>query len=309
MTDRAENALTVSRKRPADMAMYGLIYFCAAFSVVLLAAIICYVLFRGVPSVNWEFLTTVTSVRKGTVGIAGNIVNTVLIVLLTMLLAIPVGIGAAIYLNEYARPGKLVSLIEFATETLSGIPSIIFGLFGMLFFGQTLGLGYSLLTGALTLILMVLPLITRNTQEALKTVPDSYRHGSVGLGAGKWYTIRTILLPSAMPGIITGVILAIGRIVGESAALLFTAGSAKALPKSVMDFVPRLLSTADGYLLDGGKFTQSGGTMTVQLYLSATSEGDFDTAFGIAVVLLILVFMINLGTKLLADKFDVTRKK
>lgn len=160
-------------------------------------------------------MTTVTSKLKGTVGIAGNLLNTLMIVVLTMLVALPVGVGAAVYLNEYAKPGKLVSLIEFATETLSGIPSILFGLFGSMFFGETLHLGYSLLTGALTLTLMVLPLITRNTQEALKTVPDSYRHGAVGLGAGKWYTIRTILLPSAMPGILTGAILAVGRIGGR----------------------------------------------------------------------------------------------
>lgn len=275
--------------------MYFLIYLCAAFSVLLLAGIIVYVLAKGAHSVNWNFLTSVTSALRGTVGIAGNIVNTLMIIVITMLIATPVGVGAAIYLNEYARPGRLVNLIEFATETLSGIPSIIFGLFGMMFFGQTLGLGYSILTGSLTLILMVLPLITRNTQEALKTVPDSYRHGAVGLGAGKWYTIRTILIPSSMPGIITGVILAIGRIVGESAALLFTAGSAKALPRTLEALFPKIF--------------QSGGTMTVQLYLSATSEGDFDTAFGIAVVLLVLVFLINLGTKRLAAKYDVTRKQ
>lgn len=289
------NSLTKKRIRYTDNLMYFLIYLCAGFSVLLLAGIIVYVFVRGVGSVNWEFLTTVTSVLHGTIGIAGNIVNTLIIILLTMLIATPIGVGAAVYLNEYAKPGKLLSMIEFATETLSGIPSIIFGLFGMMFFGQTLKLGYSLLTGALTLILMVLPLITRNTQEALKTVPTSYRHGSVGLGAGKWYTIRTILLPSAMPGIITGVILAIGRIVGESAALLFTAGSAKALPKAFSALF--------------GKVFQSGGTMTIQLYLSATSEGDFDTAFGIAVVLLVIVFLINLATKKLAAKFDVTRRK
>ncbi|MDO4490378.1 MAG: phosphate ABC transporter permease PstA [Lachnospiraceae bacterium] len=288
------SSLTASGKRPADQLLYGLICICAGFSVLLLAGIIAYVLVRGIGQVNWQFLTSVTSVLKGTVGIAGNIVNTVLIVVLTMLAAVPVSVGAAVYLNEYAKPGKLVTIIEFATETLSGIPSIIFGLFGMMFFGQTLGLGYSILTGSLTLMLMVMPLITRNTQEALKTVPDSYRHGAVGLGAGKWYTIRTILLPSAMPGIITGVILAVGRIVGESAALLFTAGSAKALPKTLAGLFPKIF--------------QSGGTMTTQLYLSATSEGDFDTAFGIAVVLLVLVFLINLGTKVLAAKADPERK-
>ena len=195
-----------------------LIYLCSAFSVCLLVGIICYVFVKGIRTVNWSFLTSVTSVLKGTVGIAGNIVNTLIIILITMIIAAPIGIGSAIYLNEYAKPGKLVTLIEYATETLSGIPSILFGLFGMMFFGEKLGLGYSLLTGSLTLILMVLPLITRNTQEALKTVPDSYRNGAIGLGSGKWHMIRTILIPSAMPGIITGVILALGRIVGESAA-------------------------------------------------------------------------------------------
>lgn len=276
-----------------EIILYGLIYLCAAVSVILLVGIIGYVLYKGIGSINPEFLTTVTSVLHGTVGIAGNIVNTIYIILITMIIATPIGVGSAVYLNEYAKPGKLVTVIEFATETLSGIPSIIFGLFGMMFFGQTLGLGYSLLTGSLTLILMVLPLITRNTQEALKTVPDSYRNGAIGLGAGKWHMIRTILLPSAMPGIITGVILAIGRIVGESAALLFTAGSGKALINGLNDIFP--------------KMHRSGGTMTVQLYLSATSEGDFDTAFGIAVTLLVIVFLINLGTKALAKKFDVNR--
>lgn len=295
MTNLQNTSLKAKIKRPKDKCLYFLIYFCAALTVALLAGIIIYVVVRGIGQINWEFLTTVTSVLKGTVGIAGNIVNTLMIVIITMLIVTPVGVGAAIYLNEYAKPGKLVTAIEFATETLSGIPSIIFGLFGMMFFGQTLGLGYSILTGSLTLVLMVLPLVTRNTQEALKTVPDSYRHGAVGLGAGKWYTIRTILLPSAMPGIITGVILAIGRIVGESAALLFTAGSAKLLPKSFMGIFEKIF--------------QSGGTLTNQLYLSATSEGDFETAFGIAVVLLILVLLINFGTKRLSAKFDLTRKK
>lgn len=280
--------------RARDLVMYILIGICAAFSVLLLAGIILYVFYRGLPTVSWQFLTGVTSSLKGTVGIAGNILNTLIVIILSMLIAAPIGIGAAIYLNEYARRGRLVTIIEFATETLSGIPSIIFGLFGMMFFNQTLGLGYSLLTGALTLTLMVLPLITRNTQEALKTVPDSYRNGAIGLGSGKWHMIRTILLPSAMPGIITGIILAIGRIVGESAALIFTAGSAKALPKSL------------GGLFQ--KIFQSGGTMTIQLYLSATSEGDFETAFGIAAVLLILVFLINLGTKRLAARFRAARR-
>ena len=221
-------------RKVKDNCVLALIYLAASFSVILLVGIIAYVFLKGFRSINWTFLTTVTSALKGTTGIAGNIVNTLYVVLLTLLIATPIGIGSAIYLNEYAKPGKIVRLIEFTTETLSGIPSIIFGLFGMVFFGTTLGFGYSILTGALTLTLMVLPLITRNTQEALKTVPDSYRSGAVGIGATKWYMIRTILLPSAMPGIITGVILAVGRIVGESAALLFTAGSGYLLPKAGM---------------------------------------------------------------------------
>ena len=285
--------MTRSRKIK-DLIMRCLIYFCASLSVLLLIGIIAYVFVKGAGSVNWSFLTSVTSVLKGTVGIAGNIVNTILIILMTMLIATPIGVGSAIYLNEYAKPGRIVTIIEYATETLSGIPSILFGLFGMMFFGTKLGLGYSILTGALTLTLMVLPLITRNTQEALKTVPASYRNGAIGLGSGKWHMIRTILIPSAMPGIITGAILAVGRIVGESAALLFTAGSAKLLPPDFMG------------LLD--KPFQSGGTLTVQMYLSATSEGDFDTAFGIAVVLLVIVLGINLSTKGLTKHFDLTRK-
>lgn len=287
--------MTKKKLRISELFLYGLIFLSSLLAVLFLIFIIGYVLSKGIRRVNLEFLTTVTSVRKGTVGIAGNIVNTILIILLTMLIATPIGVGAAIYLNEYAKPGRLVSVIEFATEVLAGIPSIIFGLFGMMFFGETLGFGYSILTGALTLILMVLPLITRNTQEALKTVPDGYRNGAIGLGAGKWYIIRTILLPSSMPGIITGVILAIGRIVGESAALLFTAGSAKLLPKGILGIFDKIF--------------QSGGTLTIQLYLSATSEGDFESAFGIAVVLLVIVLAINFLTKALTQKFDVSGQK
>lgn len=277
-----------------DYLMYALIYICAGFSVILLVGIILYVFAKGIKTVDWSFLTSVTSVLKGTKGIAGNIVNTLIIILITMVIATPIGIGSAIYLNEYAKPGRLVSIIEYATETLAGIPSIIFGLFGMMFFVEKLKLGYSLLAGSFTLILMILPLITRNTQEALKTVPASYRSGAIGLGSGKWHMIRTILIPSAMPGIITGVILAIGRIVGESAALLLTAGSAKLLTQTFEQLLK--------------KPAQSGGTLTIQMYLSATSEGDFDTAFGIAVVLLVIVLLINIGTKALTRHFDVSRK-
>jgi len=280
-------------KRIPEQLVYLLIYTSAAISVLLLAGIIGYVFIKGIGAVNWGFLTNVTSVLKGTTGIAGNIVNTLYIISITLLIAAPAGIGSAIYLNEYAKPGKLVRLIEFTTETLAGIPSILFGLFGMVFFGTTLGLGYSILTGSLTLTLMILPLITRNTQEALKTVPESYRNGALGLGTTKWYMIRTILLPSAMPGIITGIILAVGRIVGESAALLFTAGSGYYLPQS-------------GQLFH--KIFESGGTLSVQLYLSM-SKGQYDIAFGIAAVLLMIVLIINFMTKLLARKFDVSRKK
>ena len=287
------NSIIGKRKRNSDVIIRFLINISAGFSVVLLLGIIGYFL-KGIGKVNWQFLTGVTSTLKGTVGIAGNIVNTLYIIVITLLIATPVGIGSAIYLSEYAKPGRLVRLVEFTTETLSGIPSIIFGLFGMVFFGNVFGFGYSILTGALTLTIMVLPLITRNTQEALKTVPDSYRSGALGMGATKWYVIRTILLPSALPGIITGVILAIGRIVGESAALLFTAGSGYLLPKAGI-----------GYL---HKVMESGGTLTIQLYLSM-AKAEYDVAFGIAVVLLVIVFIINRLTKYLAKKFDVNKIK
>ena len=278
------------KKKISDFVIKALINMAAGISVLLLVGILAYVFVKGIGSVNWKFLTTVTSTLNNTVGIAGNIINTLYIIVITLLIATPVGIGSAIYLNEYAKPGRLVRAIEFTTETLSGIPSIIFGLFGMVFFGNALRLGYSILTGSLTLTLMVLPLITRNTQEALKTVPDSYRSGALGMGATKWYMIRTILLPSAMPGIITGVILAIGRIVGESAALLFTAGSGYLLPKAGMGLLKKIM--------------ESGGTLTIQLYLSM-AKAEYSTAFGIAVILLLIVLCINALTKILAKKLDV----
>lgn len=290
-----ENKSIYNKKiKPQDILINILIYLCASVSILLLIGIVIYVGYRGMSVINWKFLTTVPSAIKGTVGIAGNIINTIYIIILTLLIAIPLGVGAAIYLNEYAKPGKLVKLIEFTTETLSGIPSIVFGLFGYVFFGTTLKLGYSILTGALTLSLIVLPLITRNTQEALKTVPDSYRSGALGIGATKWYMIRTILLPSAMPGIITGIILAIGRIVGESAALLFTSGSGYLLPK---------LSNFGLFK----KILQPGGTLTIQLYLSM-EKAEYDTAFGIAFVLLVIVLGINFLTKYLSGKFNVEKR-
>ncbi|MEZ3505805.1 MAG: phosphate ABC transporter permease PstA [Lachnospiraceae bacterium] len=270
-----------------DSFLLGLIYLTSFFSVMLLAGILLYVFVRGFPGISRSFLTTVSSARRGTAGIAGNLVNTCYLVVLTLMIAVPIGIGSAIWLNEYAKRSRWIQMIEFATETLAGIPSIVFGLFGMVFFGTTLGLGYSILTGSLTLSLMILPLITRNTQEALRAVPDSYRSGAVGMGAGKWHMIRTILLPAAMPGIATGVLLAVGRIVGESAALLFTAGS--------------------GYLLPGHgrgllhKVRESGGTLAVQLYLSM-SRAEYDAAFGIAAVLLCLVLFFHILTRFLSDR-------
>lgn len=281
-------------KRKSDMIVRGLINLSALISVLILVGILGYVFVRGIKTVTPSFLLNETSVLNGTTGIAGNILNTLYVIVITLVIAAPIGIGSAIYLNEYAKPGKLVRLIEFTTETLSGIPSIIFGLFGFIFFGSVLKLGYSILTGSLTMTLMVLPLITRNTQEALKTVPDSYRTGALGMGAEKWYMIRTILLPAAMPGIITGIILAIGRIVGESAALLFTAGSGYALPKSGLAAITKIF--------------QSGGTMTIQMYLSM-QNGEYDIAFGIAVVLLALVLLINFLTHYLSSRFDVSKKK
>ena len=270
-------------RKLADGAALAAIYLSAFFSVILLAVILAYVLAKGIPAVRWSFLTTVTSVVKGTVGIAGNLVNTVYIVVLTLVVAVPAGVGAAVWLNEYAGRGKAVEAIEFAMETLAAIPSVVFGLFGMVFFGTTLEFGYSLLTGALTLTLMVLPLITRNTQE----VPETYRTGAGGMGAGKWYMIRTILLPAAAPGIVTGIILAVGRIAGESAALLLTAGSGYLLPESGRGILRKVM--------------ESGGTLAVQMYLSM-SKAEYDTVFGIAVVLLCLVFVLNFLTHVLLKR-------
>ena len=276
-----QDSIYGKRVRGLDVFLTVIIYTCAGFSILLLAGIMGYVFVRGIPHVTWAFLSTASSATKGTFGILGNIINTLYIVIITLLIATPLGIGSAVYLNEYAKPGRVVRMIEFTTETLSGIPSIIFGLFGMVFFGNVLGLGYSILTGALTLTIMILPLITRTTQEALKTVPDSYRHGALGIGATKWYMIRTILLPSAMPGILTGVILAIGRIVGESA------GSGYYLPKNLLS-----------------KIFESGGTLTIQLYLFM-QKAKYNEAFGVALVLLVIVLGINGLAKYMSHRFNV----
>ena len=258
----------------------------SAFAVSVLSyGMIVYVLAEGLRFVSPDFLTHVTSVMNGTTGVAGNIVNTLYIIAITLVTALPLGVGSAIFLNEYAKKGRLVRVVEFTTETLAGIPSIIFGLFGMVFFGELLNLGYSILTGSLTLSLMILPLITRSTQEALKAVPDSLRSGALGLGANKWYMIRTLLLPSAAPGIASGTILSTGRIVGESAALIFTAGSGYLLPRGMVR-----------------KIFESGGTLTVQLYLSM-SKGQYDSAFAIAAILVICIPVLNIATSLITGSF------
>lgn len=234
-----------------------------------------YILFNGIPHITWELLSTKPSYLSGQIGILPDILNTLYIIIATLLFVIPLGVGAAIYLTEYARNKKLVSMIEYATETLSGIPSIIYGLAGMLFFCQFLNMKTSLLAGALTLVIMNLPTVMRTTQESLKTVPQSYREGAFGLGAGKWRVIRTVVLPGCVDGVITGCILSVGRILGESAALLFTAGLAHDLYG----------------LFDG--LVSSGSTLTVALYFYAKEQGEFEVAFAIAAILMIMTLIIN----------------
>ena len=254
----------------------------AALTVFLLG----YVLIKGLPNITWELLSTKPSYLRGTVGILPDILNTLYMILTTLLFVLPLGVGAAVYLTEYAANRKLVGMIEYAAETLSGIPSIIYGLFGSLFFCQFMDLDKSLLAGSLTLVIMNLPTIMRTTQESLKTVPQSYREGAFGLGAGKWRVIRTVVLPNCVEGVITGCILSVGRIVGESAALLFTAGFAHAL---------------------GGFFealSSSGATLTVALYVYATEDGNFEVAFAIAAILMILTLLINLSATLVGKYYE-----
>lgn len=234
-----------------------------------------YVLLKGVPNITWKFLSTKPSYLSGNIGILPDILNTVYIVIATLVVVIPLGVGAAVYLTEYASNKRLVGIIEYAAEALSGIPSIIYGLVGMLMFSNNIGT--SLMAGALTLVIMNLPTILRNTQESLKTVPQSYREGAFGLGAGKWRVVRTVVLPGCVDGVITGCILSVGRILGESAALLFTAGFAHAL---------------NGFV-DG--LSSAGATLTVALYVYAKEQGEFGVAFGIAAILLVLSFAINLA--------------
>ena len=258
----------------------------ASITAALTLFLLGYVLFKGLPNISWELLSTKPSFLRGTVGILPDILNTLSIILTTLLCVLPLGVGAAIYLTEYATNKRLVGMIEYAAETLSGIPSIIYGLFGSLFFCQFMDLDKSLLAGAMTLVIMNLPTIMRTTQESLKTVPQSYREGAFGLGAGKWRVIRTVVLPNCVEGVITGCILAVGRIVGESAALLFTAGFAHALG----GFIESLSS--------------SGATLTVALYVYATEDGNFEVAFAIAAILMILTLLINLSTTLIGKYFE-----
>lgn len=290
-----KDSIFQKKTRTFDTILLTLIWFCTGIAIFLLVGIVGYIVYRGISSINIEFLTSVQSTLNGTFGILANIINTLYMIIITLVIVTPIGIGSAIYLNEYAKGRKIVRLIEFTTETLAGIPSIIYGLFGMIFFGGLCGLGFSILSGALTLSIMILPIITRTTQEALKTVPESYRMGALGIGATKWYMIRTVILPSAMPGIVTGIILGIGRVVGESAALLFTAGSGYLLP-----------NLANGLSGIAQHSFNSGGTLTIQMYLSM-SKADYKNAFGIALVLLFIVLIINLLTKYITSKIDVNK--
>lgn len=257
--------------------MKALMYASTAAIGALVLFLIGYVLYRGIPNITWEFLTTAPSILNDTIGIWPDILNSIYVVIATIIIVLPLGVCAAIYLSEYASNKKLVRVIEYAAETLSGIPSIIYGLVGMLFFCEFLKMQTSLMAGALTLVIMNLPTVMRTTQESLKTVPQSYREGAFGLGAGKWRVVRTVVLPGCIDGIVTGCILSAGRILGESAALLFTAGFAHTLNK----FIVGLASP--------------GATLTVALYAYAKEEGEFDVAFAIAAILMILTLLINLA--------------
>ena len=273
-----QRSLSASR-RFYDRTLRALLYLSGFLTCALLALIIGYIFYRGLPNVTWQLLSTQTSYLNDTIGILPNILNTLYLVLLAMVIVLPLGVGAAIYLTEYASNHRLVAIIEFATETLTGIPSIIFGLVGMLFFIQLFGLKTGVLAGSLTLVVMILPTIVRTTQESLKTVPQSYREGALALGAGKWHMVRTVVLPNSVDGIVTGCILAVGRIVGESAALLYTAGFGVALN----DFVTSLQAAS--------------GSLTVALYMYS-ERGETGVGFAIAAILMLLTLLINLAATL-----------
>ena len=283
---------TISKARKIKDSILKLLMFLSAGLICsLLVGLIGYILYRGIPHISWMLVSTKPSLLQGTVGILPNILNTLYIIIITLVIVLPLGVGAAIYLNEYAKNMKFVRVIELATETLAGIPSIIYGLVGLLVFVQFFSLGTSLIAGSLTLVIMTLPTIIRTTQESLKTVPKAYQEGALGLGAGKWYMIRTVVLPCVIDGIVTGCILSVGRVVGESAALLFTAGMAN-----------EMLSLADA--VQAGN---AGSTLTVALYMYAKEPGQFETAFAIAAILLIITFLINMSAKVAAVKLKQKR--
>ena len=284
--------MTMTAKRKAYIyTMRLLMWLAAGITAGLTLFLIGYVLVRGLPYITWEFLSTKPSYLTGRVGILPDILNTLYIILTALAFVLPLGVGAAIYLTEYARNKKIVEAIEYAAETLSGIPSIIYGLVGMLFFCEFCGFQTSLLAGALTLVIMNLPTVMRTTQESLKTVPQSYREGAFGLGAGKWRVIRTVVLPGCLDGVITGCILSVGRIIGESAALLFTAGSAHAL---------------NGLIKGLGS---SGSTLTVAMYFYAKEGADLDVAFAIAAILMILTVLVNMAATLTGKFFQKRRNQ
>lgn len=272
------------RRKIWNAAVRFALYAAALLTGALLAGLIGYILWQGLPHLTWELLSTQTSYIRDTIGILPNILNTLYIILTAMAIVLPLGVGAAIYLTEYAQKKRLASIIEFAAETLTGIPSIIFGLVGMLIFVQLMGLGAGILAGGLTLVMMILPTVLRTTQESLKTVPQSYREGALALGAGKWRMIRTVVLPNAVDGIVTGCILAVGRITGESAALLFTAGFGLKLN----GFVKAMRT--------------SSATLTVALYVYASEQGKIDVAFAIALILMALTLAINIAASVAGKK-------
>lgn len=278
----------MSNKRKTFVSIMNLLMHSAtSITVLILLSILIYIFYKGIPNISWDLLTTSPSYLQNKIGILPDILNTIYLVIATLVIVLPLGVGSAIYLTEYGKNKRIVGAIEYAAETLSGIPSIIYGLVGMLLFSNNFGT--CIMSGALTLVIMNLPTIMRTTQESLKTVPQSYREGAFGLGAGKWRVIRTVVLPGCIDGIITGCILAVGRILGESAALLFTAGFAHAV----------------NGMLTG--LTSPGASLTVALYVYAKEEGKFDIAFAIAAILLILGLLIN-GTSTLIGKHFARRK-
>ena len=278
-----------ARRRIYNVGMRTLIYIAAAIVVALLVFLLGYILYRGLPNLTWEFLTSEESVVRDVQGIGPAILNTLYVIIATLVVVLPLGVGSAIYLTEYATNRKLVAAIEFATETLAGIPSLRYALVGVLSCAESLALGQTLIAGAFTLVIMTLPTVIRTTQESLKTVPASYREGSLGLGSGKWHMIRTVVLPSSIDGIVTGCILAIGRIVGESAVLLYTVG----MSMQMQDFFRNGLESF---------FSASGSTLSVALYVYAKVRADFDLAFSVAVVLIIITLVINLAANLAGRK-------